>query len=141
MRPRTKTPSEAVADAAERPGKVRCQTHPAEGCQGSMGTGSDQPPYFGRNLPAWANSRPQRLFLFWTVHGPFSLFLRAEKEKMGGAVDQPSPWLKSHPARKGRKIPPRPKGGDPPSRPRGADSEGIKTPAPCSGGAYKEDNL
>ncbi|WP_207636916.1 hypothetical protein [Oscillibacter sp. 1-3] len=29
---------------------------------------------------------PQRLFLFWTVHGPFSLFLRAEKEKMGGAL-------------------------------------------------------
>ncbi|MCI8691029.1 MAG: hypothetical protein HFF87_12115 [Oscillibacter sp.] len=26
----------------------------------------------------------QRLFLFWTVHGPFSLFLRQEKEKMGG---------------------------------------------------------
>ena len=27
----------------------------------------------------------RRLFLFWTVHGPFSLFLRPEKEKMGGA--------------------------------------------------------
>ncbi len=27
----------------------------------------------------------RRLFLFWTVHGPLSLFLRPEKEKMGGA--------------------------------------------------------
>ena len=26
-----------------------------------------------------------RLFLFWTVNGPFSLFLREEKEKMGGS--------------------------------------------------------
>ena len=25
------------------------------------------------------------LFLFWTVHGPFSRFLLEEKEKMGGA--------------------------------------------------------
>ena len=30
------------------------------------------------------------LFLFWTVHGPFSLFLLEEKEKMGGAMNQPS---------------------------------------------------
>ncbi len=29
-------------------------------------------------------------FLFWTVHGPFSLFLLEEKEKMGGAMNQPS---------------------------------------------------
>ena len=33
------------------------------------------------------------LFLFWTVHGPFSLFLLEEKEKMGGAKNQPSSWL------------------------------------------------
>jgi hypothetical protein len=26
------------------------------------------------------------LFLFWTVHGPFSRFLLEEKEKMGGAM-------------------------------------------------------
>ena len=38
---------------------------------------------------------PKSLFLFWTVHGPFSLFLRSEKEKTGGALDQPSSWLKS----------------------------------------------
>ena len=37
------------------------------------------------------------LFLFWTVHGPFSLFLLEEKEKMGGAMNQPSSWLKSPP--------------------------------------------
>ena len=37
------------------------------------------------------------LFLFWTVHGPFSLFLLEEKEKMGGAMNQPSSWLKSSP--------------------------------------------
>ena len=30
------------------------------------------------------------LFLFWTVHGPFSRFLLEEKEKMGGALHQPS---------------------------------------------------
>ena len=39
------------------------------------------------------------LFLFWTVHGPFSLFLLEEKEKMGGAKHQPSSWLKFPPAR------------------------------------------
>jgi len=49
--------------------------------------------------------REKRLFLFWTVHGPFSLFLREEKEKMGGVKDQPSSWL-NLPARKGgEKIP------------------------------------
>ena len=36
---------------------------------------------------------PLLLFLFWTVHGPFSFFLLEEKEKMGGAKDQPSSWL------------------------------------------------
>ena len=45
------------------------------------------------------------LFLFWTVHGPFSRFLLEEKEKMGGAMNQPS--LVS--------IPPRPKGRKKPS--------------------------
>nr|WP_325238179.1 hypothetical protein [uncultured Oscillibacter sp.] len=40
------------------------------------------------------------LFLFWTVHGPFSHFLLEEKEKMGGALHQPSLVA----------IPPRPKG-------------------------------
>ena len=29
---------------------------------------------------------PLLLFLFWTVHGPFSRFLLEEKEKMGGAM-------------------------------------------------------
>ena len=45
------------------------------------------------------------LFLFWTVHGPFSLFLLEEKEKMGGAKNQPSSWL-NPPARKGGQSPP-----------------------------------
>ncbi len=40
---------------------------------------------------------PLLLFLFWTVHGPFSRFLLEEKEKMGGAKHQPSSWLKSLP--------------------------------------------
>ncbi len=31
-----------------------------------------------------------RLFLFWTVNGPFSLFLREEKEKMGGSTHPPA---------------------------------------------------
>ncbi len=45
------------------------------------------------------------LFLFWTVHGPFSLFLLEEKEKMGGAMNQPS--LVSNPPRpKGEQHPP-----------------------------------
>ena len=48
---------------------------------------------------------PVLLFLFWTVHGPFSLFLLEEKEKMGGAKHQPSSWLISSPARKGENQP------------------------------------
>ena len=114
MRPSTKTTSEAAADAAERPRKVRCQTHPAEGCQGFMGTGSDQPPYFWAKFARTGKFSPRRLFLFWTVHGPFSLFLRPEKEKMGGAF-------------------PHGKAVQPPSRPRGADSKGIQNPHPLSG--------
>ena len=44
-------------------------------------------------------------FLFWTVHGPFSRFLLEEKEKMGGALHQPS--LVSNPPRpKGEYNPP-----------------------------------
>jgi hypothetical protein len=31
------------------------------------------------------------------VHGPFSFFLLEEKEKMGGAKDQPSSWLNPPP--------------------------------------------
>jgi hypothetical protein len=39
------------------------------------------------------------------VHGPFSLFLLEEKEKMGGAMNQPS--LVSNPPRpKGEQHPP-----------------------------------
>ena len=53
---------------------------------------------------------PNSLFLFWTVHGPFSLFLRAEKEKMGGASAQPSSWLKSPPPVRASKSRPRPSG-------------------------------
>ena len=49
---------------------------------------------------------PFLLFLFWTVHGPFSRFLLEEKEKMGGAKNQPSSWLNSSPARKGDYTPP-----------------------------------
>ena len=51
----------------------------------------------GSNFPRI--KRESRLFLFWTVNGPFSLFLRAEKEKMGGsnlpviANDTPEPPL------------------------------------------------
>ena len=44
------------------------------------------------------------LFLFWTVHGPFSLFLLEEKEKMGGAMNQPS-LVAILPRPKGRKNP------------------------------------
>jgi len=38
----------------------------------------------------------QRLFLFWTVHGPFSLFLRGEKEKMGGGNGTSCPQAAAH---------------------------------------------
>ena len=93
MRPRTKTPSLVPTNAAERPRAVRCQTHPAEGCQGFMGTGSDQPPYFGHNLTLAVKFVPHVSFLFWTVHGPFSLFsTRGEKRKWGvQPKDTPAP--------------------------------------------------
>ena len=48
LRQRCKTTPEALTTAAERPIAERGQTQPAEDCQGPMGTGSDQPPYFGR---------------------------------------------------------------------------------------------
>ena len=49
------------------------------------------------------------LFLFWTVHGPFSLFLLEEKEKMGGAKNQPSSWLLTSPPVRAGASPPLPK--------------------------------
>ena len=48
---------------------------------------------------------PLLLFLFWTVHGPFSRFLLEEKEKMGGAMDQPS-LVSNPPPPEGRVSPP-----------------------------------
>ena len=47
-------------------------------------------------------------FLFWTVHGPFSLFLLEGKEKMGGAMNQPSSWL--NPPRPQGRVQPSPSG-------------------------------
>ena len=63
-------------------------------------------------LPPVIQARPRiatpvLLFLFWTVHGPFSLFLLEEKEKMGGAK-APAIFMAEipPPARKGEKKPP-----------------------------------
>ena len=50
-------------------------------------------------------SSPFLLFLFWTVHGPFSRFLLEEKEKMGGAKNQPSSWLNPPPPARASIIP------------------------------------
>ena len=44
------------------------------------------------------------LFLFWTVHGPFSLFLRSEKEKMGGCIAPAIIMAKSPPPVRARNI-------------------------------------
>ena len=71
-----------------------------------IGTGSGQPPYFGRNLPAWANSRPSGFSLLDRARPVFS-FRRNRKEKMGGAMNQPSSWLKSPPPVRGSKSLPR----------------------------------
>ena len=70
LRPRTKTASLAVANAAERPRKVRCQAHPAEEWQDLWALVQTSP----------RNSAPAP-FLFWTVHGLFSLFGATEKRK------------------------------------------------------------
>ena len=72
LRPRTKTTSLAAANAAERPRKVRCQAHPAEEWQDLWALVQTSP----------RNSAPAP-FLFWTVHGPFSLFGATEKRKWG----------------------------------------------------------
>ena len=50
------------------------------------------------------SSAPRRgvlLFLFWTVHGPFSFFLLEEKEKMGGCKGPAIFMAETSPARKG----------------------------------------
>ena len=52
-------------------------------------------------------------FLFWTVHGPFSLFGATEKRKWG---------VQSQARRARRAVVPGPRLGKPPSRPRGAAS-------------------
>ncbi|MBD5148776.1 MAG: hypothetical protein HDT19_08420 [Oscillibacter sp.] len=52
-----------------------------------------------KDLPDLDSSSCAPLFLFWTVHGPFSLF--HEKEKMGGGIDQPS-LAADLPARQGK---------------------------------------
>ena len=82
-------------------------TRPAAAERGIRQVGKHQPPSdyaAGKSFLSPASHSgappyrsPLLLFLFWTVHGPFSLFLLEEKEKMGGAKDQPSSWLKSSP--------------------------------------------
>ena len=48
----------------------------------------------------------KRLFLFWTVHGPFSLFLRIRKRENGGCIGPAIFMAEILPARKGEyKLP------------------------------------
>ena len=47
MRQSSKTPSEAVTDAAERPRAVRCQTQPVEGWQFTLALGQASPRILG----------------------------------------------------------------------------------------------
>ena len=104
LRQTCKTTSQEVPAAAERFWAVRGQTQPAEDRQNLWASVQTSPRTLGEFGPR-GQIPPQRLFLFWTVHGPFSLFLRAEKEKMGGASAQPSSWQKS-PRPQGRAKPP-----------------------------------
>ncbi len=75
LRQRCKTTSEALTTAAERPIAERGQTQPAENWQVLWAPVQTNPRILGEFDPC-GQIRPRRLFLFWTVHGPFSLFLR-----------------------------------------------------------------
>ena len=120
LRQTCKTPSLAIANAAECPRKVRCQAHPAEDWQFKWAPVQTSPRILGEICPHGQILAPAP-FLFWTVHGPFSLFGATEKRKWG--VHCPAiAMAEIHPARQGEQNPPRPKGGTPPSRPRGAAS-------------------
>ena len=88
---------------------------------------SEKTPAFGRNLPERANSRPSGFSLLDRARPVFS-FRRNRKEKMGGAMNQPSSWLNSTPPVRASKSPPRPKGGHPPVPPARVDSTGIQFP-------------
>ena len=92
---RTSTPYHQMSGSEKRSWSIRRGTNPRSiqlrvGSHSGSAIHSAAPPY----------RPPLLLFLFWTVHGPFSRFLLEEKEKMGGALHQPS--LVS--------IPPRPQG-------------------------------
>ena len=64
-------------------------------------------------LPPVIQARPRiatpvLLFLFWTVHGPFSLFLLARKRENGGCKAPAIFMAEILPARKGEHQPPSP---------------------------------
>ena len=67
-----------------------------------LGTGSGQPPYFGRNL-THVKFSPRRLFFLLDRVRPVFFFLhKRRKKKMGSALHQPSSWLNpTPPARAG----------------------------------------
>jgi len=100
LRLRTKTTPLADANAGERPRKVRCQAHPAEDRQVLWALVQTSPRILGE-FDTCGQIPPQRLFLFWTVHGPFSLFGATEKRKWG--VHCPAIIMAEiHPARQGK---------------------------------------
>ena len=95
LRQRSKTPSQAVANAAERPHKVRCQAYPAEDRQFKWALVQASPRNLGEFGPC-GQIRPQRLFSFGPCTARF-LFSAQPKRENGGCIAQPSSWLKSPP--------------------------------------------
>ena len=128
LRQTCKTASLAVTTAAERQRAVRSQTQPAEDWQIS-GHRLRRSPHLGEFDPR-GQIPPQRLFSFGPCTARF-LFSAQPKRENGGALHQPSSWLKSPPpvrARKGRPCPkgvisrPAPVGRNPSSPARGRTS-------------------
>ena len=120
MRQRSKTPSMALAAAAERPCKVRCQTQPAEDRQFTPAPVQANPRNLGEFDPR-GQIPPQRLLIGApagaqrsgsggerrkerSLSGIFGFSRKwsggVSSDDMGGAMNQPSSWLN----------PPRPSG-------------------------------
>ena len=84
LRPRTKTTSQAVANAAERPRKVRCQAHPAEEWQDLWALVQTSPRNLGEFGPC-GQIRPQRLFSFGPCTARFLFSAQPKRGAPAGA--------------------------------------------------------
>ncbi len=80
LRQSSKTASQAPANAGAHLREIKSQAHPAGDWQLTLAPIQNSPRIFGRNLPAWANSRPGVLLDWGPRRSPAKRVWRGEEE-------------------------------------------------------------